>query len=90
MGEFLARLNVGGLKLQTIITSSSRPDEAIIALAVAHKVDMVMVGSRGRTSPWDVLLGSTAERIAMHCPLPVLIVKKKGETLDLLKAIMKE
>ncbi len=34
------------------------------------------------------LLGSTAERILMASPIPVLIVKKKGETTHLLTALL--
>ena len=46
-----------------------------LAAAVAKfKIDLIVVGTRGRTGMEKVLLGSTAEEILRHSPCPVLTV----------------
>jgi nucleotide-binding universal stress UspA family protein len=88
--RFLEQIDAQGFDIETVITCSDHIHEAVTQLAVARKMDLVVVGSRGVGSPLHALLGDTAERILMACPLPVLIVKQKGETLGILDAILKE
>ena len=47
----------------------------------------IVVGSRGLSKFAARLLGSTAERLAGHAHGPVLIVRKKGESLGLLEGM---
>jgi nucleotide-binding universal stress UspA family protein len=49
--------------------------DTIVATAVDLGVDLVVVGSHGRTGLRHVMLGSIAERIARTAPAPVLIVR---------------
>jgi nucleotide-binding universal stress UspA family protein len=51
-------------------------------------MDMIVVGSRGLSRSAAAILGSTAERVLTCSPLPVLIVKRKGETVHLLDALL--
>ncbi|HXN30009.1 MAG TPA: universal stress protein [Candidatus Acidoferrales bacterium] len=47
----------------------------VVASAVEkNKIDLVVVGTRGRTGLGKVLLGSQAEEILRHVPCPVLVV----------------
>jgi nucleotide-binding universal stress UspA family protein len=75
MEEFLKPFDLSGIQTERVITISDRPSEAVTALAVARKMDVIVVGSRGKSSPLGAILGSTAENILMHCPLPLLIAK---------------
>ncbi|MBN1478148.1 universal stress protein [Candidatus Sumerlaeota bacterium] len=75
MERFLKPFDLSGIQTERVITISDRPSEAVTALAVARKMDIVVVGSRSKSSPLGVFLGSTAENILLHCPLPVLIAK---------------
>jgi universal stress protein A len=45
-----------------------------------EKVDLLVMGSHGRTGMSHVLLGSVAERVVRHAPCPVLVVGKKAYT----------
>jgi nucleotide-binding universal stress UspA family protein len=89
MEEFLKPFDLSGIQTERVITISDRPSEAVTALAVARKMDVVVVGSRGKSSPLGALLGTTAEDILMHCPLPVLIAKTDEDT-QMLKQAMQE
>lgn len=50
------------------------PSERIVVAAEAHKADLVVVGSHGRSGLEHVLLGSTAERVVKGVSCPVLTV----------------
>ena len=48
----------------------------------------VVIGARGRTGAAGVLLGTVTEQLIRKSPSPVLAVKKKGECLGLLRALL--
>lgn len=52
-----------------------RPSEAIIETAANQAVDLIVVGSHGRTGLTKVMMGSTSERVLQESQWPVLIVK---------------
>ncbi len=62
-------LDVPGLIL------AGRPYEAIINTARENDIDLIVVGSHGRTGIDKLLMGSVAERVVVLSPCPVLIVK---------------
>lgn len=49
--------------------------EEIIKQANKDKVDMIVMGAKGRTSFVDMLIGSVAQRISSSAKQPVLLVK---------------
>ncbi len=49
--------------------------EKIIDVAEKEKVDLIIVGSHGRTGLKRLLMGSVAERVIGHAPCTVLVVK---------------
>jgi hypothetical protein len=65
-----------GVPLETAVPCG-RPFEAILQVAQAKKVNLIVLGSHGRTGLRRLLLGSTAERVIGQAPCPVLVVKKK-------------
>lgn len=46
--------------------------------AKEHDIDVIVVGTHGRTGLTHLLLGSTAEKIVRKAPCPVLTVHPKG------------
>ncbi|MFZ5451005.1 MAG: universal stress protein [Thermodesulfobacteriota bacterium] len=54
-----------------------RPFEAILNAASMKEVDLIILGSHGRTGLKRLLLGSVAERVIGLSACPVLVVKKK-------------
>ncbi|WP_291777413.1 universal stress protein [Cecembia sp.] len=62
----------------------------IIKVARENDADMILMGSRGRTASAAVLLGSIAEKLVnVNNEVPMLIFKKKGETMSFLDALMR-
>ena len=49
--------------------------EEIIALANKDKIDMIVMGVKGRSGIMDVLIGSVAQRVSSSAKQPVLLVK---------------
>jgi nucleotide-binding universal stress UspA family protein len=53
------------------------PREAIVDAAKAESVDLVVVGSHGRSGVTKLLMGSVASHVVTHAPCSVLVVKQK-------------
>ncbi len=53
-----------------------RPDSAICKAAQDQKVNLIILGSHGRTGLARLLMGSTTERVIGQSPCPVLVVKR--------------
>jgi len=76
------------------VTTRCEPDlyldpVPIILSHVRHsEADLVVIGARGRTGAAGVLLGTVTEQLMQDCPVPVLAVKKKGECLGVLRALL--
>ena len=49
--------------------------EEIIALANKDKVDLIVMGAKGRSGFLDMLLGSVAQRVSSSAKQPVLLIK---------------
>ena len=51
-------------------------DEGIIQQAIKNEVDLIIVGSYGRTGLKKLLMGSVTERVIGGSPCPILVVKQ--------------
>jgi len=63
-----------GIKADAIV-KDGEVYKVIIDTAKEHHIDMIVMGSLGKTGIKRLLMGSTAERILGHSSFPVLIVK---------------
>ena len=63
------------------ITKSGREDEEILTFAKQENVDIIVMGTHGKTGIEHVFFGSVAEKILRRSPYPVFIIpcKKKRE-----------
>jgi len=63
------------------VTKTGREDEEILTFAKKENVDIIVMGTHGRTGIEHVFFGSVAEKILRHSPFPVFIIpcKKKRE-----------
>jgi nucleotide-binding universal stress UspA family protein len=71
MAEEAKRQNVD----LTTLAPGGRPEEAIIKVATAKNIDLIIMGSHGRTGLKRLFMGSVAERVVGQAPCPVLVVK---------------
>jgi nucleotide-binding universal stress UspA family protein len=63
-----------GLKVETLVLSG-RPAHVITEFAAENKVDLIVVGSQGKSGLERLLLGSVAENIIRMAGCMVLVVK---------------
>jgi nucleotide-binding universal stress UspA family protein len=53
------------------------PAEEVVSLAAQENAELVVIGLRRRTAVGKFIMGSTAQRILLDAPCPVLAVKAK-------------
>ncbi|WP_332912522.1 universal stress protein [Algoriphagus boritolerans] len=88
--KFVSKHNHPNLECQMVLNDGKNPGNLILEFATKIEADMILLGSRGRTSSAAILLGSTAEKlIHVNKLLPMLIFKKKGETMGFFDALFK-
>lgn len=63
-----------GVRAETYV-GEAEADEAIVNLATEKKVDMIVMGSHGRTGLRRLLMGSVTEKVIGNAPCPVLVAK---------------
>lgn len=60
------------------VTLKGSPAEKILNFAEKQDIDMIVVGSLGKTNIERFLLGSVSEKVVRNAKVPVLVVHKKG------------
>jgi len=80
--ERYAKKIEGEIEFETV-TKSGRADKEILEFAEKEKVDLIVMGTHGRTGIEHVFFGSVAEKVLRHSPFPVFVMpdKKKLEQL---------
>ena len=56
-------------------TREGVPFVEIVRYAKEHEIDLIVIGTHGRTGLSHILLGSVAERVVRKAPCPVLTVR---------------
>ena len=65
----------------TFAETTSKPYEAMIAVAKREHCDLIIMASHGRSGVGGVLLGSETHKVLTHCGLPVLVYRKSSEAM---------
>jgi len=92
MEKFLKPYKESNVKIHRVSTLDvdKRPSDKISALANDENIDLIIIGSKGRSGAASVLLGSVAERLLTFQPKSaVMILKDDGENMGLLAAFFK-
>jgi nucleotide-binding universal stress UspA family protein len=75
LDELKLQLNEQGINAESILRVGY-PFEEIVQIANYYHVDLIVIGSHGRSGIARLLVGSTAERVVEHASCPVLVVKR--------------
>ena len=71
-----SELRDAGLATEALVMMGD-PREAIVQMAKDEGVDLVVVGSHGRSGVSKLLMGSVASHVVTHAPCSVLVVKNE-------------
>jgi nucleotide-binding universal stress UspA family protein len=72
------QLRATGLNVSCMLLRGS-PHEAIVSTAESEHVDLIVMGTHGRTGLSHLLLGSVAERVVRTAKVPVMTLKLNAE-----------
>jgi nucleotide-binding universal stress UspA family protein len=88
--KFVRKHNHPELKCHYVLNDGQDDGKVLLDEAFKIGADMILLGSRGKTKSAAVLLGSVAEKLVyVNNVLPMLIFKKKGETIGFFDALFK-
>ncbi len=59
---------------ETIVHMGGQPWEYIVQEAKDKEIDLIVLGSHGRSGLERILMGSTAQNVIGHAPCPVIVV----------------
>ena len=65
-----------GIKTTTLVEEGA-PAEKIVDVAQKRDVDVIVMGTAGKTGFNRFLLGSVAERVVRGAPCPVMVIRRK-------------
>ena len=68
--------SLGATKINTILATAESPASEIVALAEKEKIDLVVIGSKGRSATSRFFLGSVASQVVRYSPCCVYVVKE--------------
>ena len=69
------KVNEKNIQIKTEIISSTNIAGGIVDYAEENKIDLIVIGTRGRTGFKKLLLGSVASHVVTYAHCPVLVVK---------------
>jgi nucleotide-binding universal stress UspA family protein len=67
-----------GLETESVVLKGN-PAEEIVNFAEEKQVDMIIVGSLGKSGIKRFVLGSVSEKVVRHAKVPVLVVREQNE-----------
>ena len=74
--DFTQNAKEDNIQLKTELINSARPvDYVILEYAEEQKIDLIVVGTKGRTGFKKLMLGSIASSIVTYAHCPVIVVK---------------
>lgn len=73
-----AEIHRQGLRVRALLRDTS-PAEDILNVAVAEKVDLIVISSHGEGGLARWTFGSVADKVARHSPCPVLLIRAPAD-----------
>jgi len=67
---------LGVNKVNTVLATAPSPAMEIVSYAEKEKIDLIVIGSRGRSANQRFHLGSVAENVVRHSPSCVYVVRE--------------
>jgi len=87
--ESRERVQRAGLQGESLLVQGT-PTQTIVDTASEQGVDLIIMGTHGRTGLAHVFLGSVAEHVVRQGPCPVLVVRRAPDTSAPSEAVLPE
>jgi hypothetical protein len=68
------KIDKANIPCETIVHMGGKPHEFIVQEAKERAIDLIVMGTHGRTGIKRVLLGSVAQNVIGHASCPVLVI----------------
>jgi nucleotide-binding universal stress UspA family protein len=78
LDEVRARLDAGGVAVQTEVLESHRPAEAIADYARDKGMDLIVMATHGHTGIAGLMMGSVARSVLHQSHVPVLLIRPEA------------
>jgi nucleotide-binding universal stress UspA family protein len=79
LSVLLAKLQSAGIESRGfLLTGKTSIDDQIVRAARLECIDLIVMGTRGRTAISRLLAGSVTSRVITHAPCPVLVIPDRG------------
>ncbi|MCP5282041.1 MAG: universal stress protein [Rhodoferax sp.] len=77
LADAKARVDAAGVPVDTLLVDSpnSRLSDHVTAVAKEWPAELIVIGTHGRRGIGRVLMGSDAEQVVRHAPVPVLLYR---------------
>jgi len=79
---FKQKFPVGDISVEPRVVEDN-PHRGIVSLAEEEKIDLIVMGTHGRTGISHLLMGSNAEKAVRTAPCPVLTVKPRDYVFEM-------
>jgi nucleotide-binding universal stress UspA family protein len=79
METYQKRVEGEGLTVDTVLVRGT-PFREIVEIAQTKQVDLIIMGTHGRTGMAHLLMGSVAERVVRLAPCPVMVTREKAKS----------
>ncbi len=68
------KIKKADISCETIVRMGGQPHKFIVQEAKERKVDLILMGTHGRSGIMRMLMGSVAQNVIGHAPCPVMVV----------------
>jgi nucleotide-binding universal stress UspA family protein len=86
--EFSGTVETKGVELKPVFVLDKKTDHAVCETIDKESIDLLVLGSRGRSTNVALLLGSLTEKLIDETNVPLIAVKEKGDGLNLVDALL--
>jgi nucleotide-binding universal stress UspA family protein len=76
MQHLLKETNCNGIPNRSLIKKGV-PFMKLVETAKEEKVEMVVLGTKGRSNIAGILFGSQADKMFRHCPVPLISIRER-------------
>ena len=77
-----------GISLKKIVVTEGSAAKKIIETAEKEKADLIVMGKRGQSLVEKIMIGSVANHVLRHSPIPVLVTKKRKQEFQVKKILV--